>query len=255
VRELSSEAFTSSTSVPDSLELSAKNVLKNNCNDCHGTQSLGGVSSILDTDKLIAAGLIVPGKPNESRILQATVENKMPPTYPLSASQQTTLRDWILAMGEEPVETPTEPEPEVDLAFTMTISFDLLPFQTRYAKVGSLLSSPTSPSLSKLMENRFLLGDHNYSLGVVPKTSSEVADMTTWLESLDPVCGSSELTAKYAWPSDASAFVQSALGRNPSSVEDGLVQEISQTPSASSNQEKFKIFCMTILSSLEFTTK
>jgi hypothetical protein len=86
-------------------------VLIEHCLDCHsGTKPKGG----LDLSRRGAAmagghagAVVVPGKPEESRLWDYVERNKMPPKKPLSAAAKETLRAWIAAgaaWGTDPVD-------------------------------------------------------------------------------------------------------------------------------------------------------
>lgn len=80
----------------EDLEQKAVGVLASNCAACHGVASSGGISGILDVPHLVEAGLIIPGNPNGSPIIQSVEANRMPKGGPaLSASDKKTLRDWV----------------------------------------------------------------------------------------------------------------------------------------------------------------
>jgi WD40 repeat protein len=59
----------------------ARDVLKLHCHRCHGKDGTveGGMSYILDRDRLVARNKIVPGKPAESPLLKRMQAGKMPP--------------------------------------------------------------------------------------------------------------------------------------------------------------------------------
>lgn len=72
-------------------------LLTNKCAGCHDNgNNLGGLGNIGDLNKLLAGGLVVPGKSADSLLYQK-VESKLMPQGgpPLDDAQLTTLREWI----------------------------------------------------------------------------------------------------------------------------------------------------------------
>ncbi|MEZ6053308.1 MAG: SUMF1/EgtB/PvdO family nonheme iron enzyme [Planctomycetaceae bacterium] len=75
-------------------------ILKENCFRCHGEDGAdeGGLSNVLNIRKLVARGLIVPGKAAESDLMQRIVDGDMPADGdPLSGDDQSLLTEWINA--------------------------------------------------------------------------------------------------------------------------------------------------------------
>lgn len=117
----------------ESLELSseaafdsAKVVLERNCVSCHspsGTQSATPMN-FSSPHEFIAAGLIVPGEPDQSKLLQRirggdlTAQNNalrnMPPSDTISPTDYQILKRWILAMGASSSVSPFTCSPGVD---------------------------------------------------------------------------------------------------------------------------------------------
>ena len=139
-------------------------ILSVNCKACHEDQSLGGVTKILDVEHLKSSGLIKPGNPEGSPLMIAIVQNRMPPAGAMASADKTTLQNWIRLLGRQAVLVPIP----VDMVFDMGISIDPLPFRTRFQKLGFLIGSTSSPTLSKLNENRIFLGDYDFSKAIVP---------------------------------------------------------------------------------------
>jgi WD40 repeat protein/mono/diheme cytochrome c family protein len=63
------------------LAVKARAILEANCHRCHGRDGAakGGMDFVLDRDRLVARGKVVPGKSDESELLQRLVKGEMPP--------------------------------------------------------------------------------------------------------------------------------------------------------------------------------
>jgi mono/diheme cytochrome c family protein len=81
-------------------------VLRTHCTTCHGGESRakGGFGYVLDRDRLVARGQVVPGRAADSPLWQRITAGEMPPaTKPrLSVAEQAALRDWIDAGAPSP---------------------------------------------------------------------------------------------------------------------------------------------------------
>jgi mono/diheme cytochrome c family protein len=78
-------------------------IFQANCVRCHspGGDAADQFGSILDTDGLIKAKVIVPGNPDRSDLIQAVEGGDMPQDADsLSAADIKTLRDWVTALGK-----------------------------------------------------------------------------------------------------------------------------------------------------------
>jgi mono/diheme cytochrome c family protein len=90
-------------------------VLSNHCAACHGsvTGGSGGINDILNVDKLISDGLLVPGSPDTSPLYQEVESGRMPATGKLPDYEIATLRQWILdglvVVGPAPTPKPIAP--------------------------------------------------------------------------------------------------------------------------------------------------
>lgn len=99
---------------------SAKLVLSKYCGECHTATGDGGIDYITDLAKLVELDKVVPGKGDQSRLLQRMMEanpdSRMPPPYAseteVAPSDLKIVKDWIEAGApKEPLSTPqTEPE-------------------------------------------------------------------------------------------------------------------------------------------------
>jgi mono/diheme cytochrome c family protein len=85
----------------DPVALRARAVLARHCGGCHGGtgKAKGGMGYILDRDRLVGAGQVVPGKPGSSPLYQRVQAGEMPPAWSkrLSAADRDVLARWIAA--------------------------------------------------------------------------------------------------------------------------------------------------------------
>jgi serine/threonine protein kinase/formylglycine-generating enzyme required for sulfatase activity len=89
---------------PSAQELAAhaRSVLENNCYRCHGKDGAveSGLNYVLDPPQLVARRLIVPGKPETSRLFQRVKKGEMPPAGAQprpSAEDIAALEKWVRA--------------------------------------------------------------------------------------------------------------------------------------------------------------
>lgn len=243
-------ASTGAQNAPDpQLQASALTILANNCRACHGDQNLGNVSDILNVNHLLESNLIVAGDPDSSRLYSSIANNSMPPSGPLTEADKQTLRNWILQLGGVSVTPPGE----LDLRFTYQKNQDPLPFRARLGKLVSFVGSESHASLNKVKTDRLLLGDYDFSRSVIPKSSWEATDMKAWLEAVEPVCNASDIQSRFAWPNGLENFIRATLGRDLRPSDSSVIAEINSQ--SIPNNEKFDVFCLTILTSMEFVTK
>ncbi len=86
----------------------AVGVLSRNCYSCHGSVAMAGLR--LDQPEGLDDAIIVPGKPEESRLwlmMNGKGRAMMPPTGKLSAGDLAVVRDWIRAGAQWPASKPT----------------------------------------------------------------------------------------------------------------------------------------------------
>jgi mono/diheme cytochrome c family protein len=83
------------------LAAKAQGILKQHCHQCHGNAgtSKGGMGYLLDRDRLIERGQVVPGDLKESVVYQRIVAGEMPPPKQprLQAAEVGVLKQWIEA--------------------------------------------------------------------------------------------------------------------------------------------------------------
>ncbi|MEY3176420.1 MAG: hypothetical protein RLZZ436_4334 [Planctomycetota bacterium] len=87
--------------VPDDFAHAVLPVLKKHCIPCHGGREARGSFSMNTRELLVDSGYVIPGKPDDSRIMErilsADPAEQMPPADQprLSAEEVAVLRDWI----------------------------------------------------------------------------------------------------------------------------------------------------------------
>ena len=84
------------------LAVRAEGVLKAHCYRCHGRDgsAKGGFNYVLDRDKLVSRGKIVPSDAAQSELYQRVQDGEMPPPYkgaPPTKDERRILRQWIEA--------------------------------------------------------------------------------------------------------------------------------------------------------------
>lgn len=84
-----------SSSIGIASNTQAKAILETRCLSCHGAGGLGGISNINDLPSLVSRGLIVPGDPNQSPLIQSVESGRMPVGGSLSLQELATLRNWV----------------------------------------------------------------------------------------------------------------------------------------------------------------
>ncbi len=246
-------SFTSSGDVLD-IQNQALGILTNQCSACHGTIGQGGVQDILDINHLTDSGLIIPGQPGLSPLIRVIENGTMPPTGAMSASDLQILNQWVLALGGAPTGPITPPEP-VELSFSFSPSIHPLLFKIRIEKLAYVLNTVSSNALfDGLRSSRDLLGDYDFARSIQPSISWEPTDMNRWLQAMQSICSSTTFRNTYTWPSGTNLFLMRALGREANSADQANIQEITNLAN-STNQERFEVFCLTTLSSLEFISK
>jgi len=141
--------------------------------------------------------------------------------------------------SEEPFVPPTD-------------EVQLLPFPVRMTNLAQLLDVPSSHAMfTTAYELRLLLGDHDFSQQHAPDLRWTAERMHTWVRALVPICGSEVVRFKYpSLHQSAGALMRDAYGRDPSLTELESVEAVFS--SAASDNDKARLVCLTVLSSLDF---
>jgi WD40 repeat protein len=148
-----SAAVPAAADEPD-LAIKARAVLEASCHRCHGRDGVakGGMDFILDRDRLVARGKIVPGKPEESELLQRLVKGEMPP-----AKQQPRPTDDDLAVLRRWIEAGAPGTQPADAARTLVADADV---------VGLILADLHSLEPGQRRFTRYLTLADLYNAGV-----------------------------------------------------------------------------------------
>src|SRR5438067_13887870 len=91
---------TSAAAADAELPAKAEAGLKAHCHSCHGRggTAKGGMNYILDRDKLLVKGKIIPGRPDESPVYERLSKGEMPPATVKVRPSRTdleVLRHWV----------------------------------------------------------------------------------------------------------------------------------------------------------------
>jgi mono/diheme cytochrome c family protein len=101
----------------EELAARARGILKKHCGDCHGPGGTGkgGFDYVLDRDRLVARGQVLPGSARESPLFQRVRDREMPPAKRTRPAEEEValLGRWIDA-GAPAVETATAPRTQID---------------------------------------------------------------------------------------------------------------------------------------------
>ena len=92
------------------LKSQALAILSAKCANCHDNAASPGVRFILNIEGLVGAGLIVPGNPNQGRIIGSIAAGTMPTSgQAVTTTELTILKNWISSMtltGTGPLPPP-----------------------------------------------------------------------------------------------------------------------------------------------------
>jgi mono/diheme cytochrome c family protein len=88
-------------------EVSAQ-ILKVSCVGCHSGLSAPAGLDLSSYASLMASGVIVPGKPEESYLFERIEAGEMPPKVPLTAAEVDLVRRWILAGAPDAPPAPPQ---------------------------------------------------------------------------------------------------------------------------------------------------
>ncbi|MBY0525632.1 MAG: WD40 repeat domain-containing protein [Gemmataceae bacterium] len=123
---------------PSVLARKAREILKTHCQRCHGSdgKAKGGFDYVLQRDRLVARGKVVPGSPNESELYQRVRDGDMPPRdvkQRLTKDETALLQQWIDAgaPGEKVVAGPRRFVPESEIVHAIRLDLEAMPARQR----------------------------------------------------------------------------------------------------------------------------
>lgn len=132
----------------------------------------------------------------------------------------------------------------------------LLPFAVRLARIATVTGVPaTDPSYATLLEDRLLLGDHDYANAKPPQEGWSAARLTMWVEGLRPICRTATVRARYSpMPGKLAQLIEAAHGRallpdDTAALMEGIAG-LAITP-----EKVVETACVSVLSSLEFVAQ
>src|SRR5262249_4733294 len=145
-------------------EVRAEAVLRTHCGTCHGPGGTGkgGFDYLLDRDRLVARNQVVPGKPDDSPLLQRIEQDEMPPGKRprLKDEERAVLRRWIDAGA--PSFTPSPPRALVtETLLLRSVLADLQALEPRQRRFTRYL---TLSHLANAGLSEDALGSHRQAL-------------------------------------------------------------------------------------------
>lgn len=105
--------LTISAHAQTAFEAKVRPLLLKRCTPCHGAEKQQGSLRLDSKNGWQASGVIVPGKPEKSRLIERikSKDAPMPPTGLLSASEQAVLTEWVRAGAPDPRTTTVAASP------------------------------------------------------------------------------------------------------------------------------------------------
>ncbi|WP_132322306.1 c-type cytochrome [Pseudobacteriovorax antillogorgiicola] len=235
-----------------------------NCNSCHST---GSIASSSDFEKLknpadwLASRYIQAGSPSESSLYyrlngspasKAGQPQDMPsPTDQLGNEDLNTIANFITHIEEIVAAS------ENSLQFNAELSrINPLPFKTLLHKLAFLAdiapeNLDAQAEFADLLANRYLLGDYDFSQGIVEQSSWGATQLEIWLTSLESFCSSPNTLQRYN--SKLEEFELRAFGTTQTQLTSSIKSDLSALPLT--DTERFSAGCLLILGSLEFRTQ
>lgn len=130
---------------------------------------------------------------------------------------------------------------------------ELLPFDVRVRRVASTLGvSVSSPMFSDMQTRRVQLGDYDHAKGALPDNLWLARRISTWADSLTPVCASAEMLALFpSLPGDVGKLIKAAWGRE-ATAEELAEMNAAVTAAALPPAESYEATCMAVFTAAEF---
>lgn len=130
----------------------------------------------------------------------------------------------------------------------------LLPYHVRMNKLTQVTGLSTDdPAFDALKRNRYALGDHNYGQGIGADLSWSASKMSTWVESLEPVCASAAMSERYPQlPEQINELMLAAYGREAQEEDLALVEDTLTEIDMADVETRYRAVCLSVLSTVEF---
>lgn len=156
--------------------------------------------------------------------------------------------------GDDEGSSPNEPEPDPPFELPAE-EVELLPFHVRLANLEQVTGLPRDHfAYTELMRQRHLLGDHDYAQGIAPDLHWSPQKMQVWVKGLIPICDAAEFKSKYPdLLEDATPLIQNAFGRDATDAELEGLGELAVD--VGDLEMRYRMTCLSVLSSLEFVAK
>lgn len=138
----------------------AREVLTAHCVRCHGdaANAKGGFGYVLDRERLVSRGKVVPGKPADSPLVRMVESGEMPPAGRKrpSAEELTALRQWVAAGAPAPPRAERRFLADADVLALVRADLQSMPARqrrfARYLTLAPLHNGGASPG--ELQETR-----------------------------------------------------------------------------------------------------
>ena len=150
--------------------------------------------------------------------------------------------------------TPQTPQTPEDKSFALPMdAVTLLPFAVRLQKVAAVVGVPAAdPLLQPLRDAGGQLGDYDFANSRKPDYTWTALRISDWVRALKPICGSSQMRARFsALPDALPQLIDAAYGRaitsdDRAAVDAGLMGLTLAEPA------RYEAVCLSVMSSLEF---
>jgi hypothetical protein len=148
--------------------------------------------------------------------------------------------------------TPSAEPPPVPFKVKNTDP-ELVPFEMRQRRIANALGVTVDhPMFADMNKNSLKLGDYDYANGALPDSSWNANRIAAWINALKPICGSTEMKAKYpALPENLPALIRAAWGHMPSAED---TADFADAIAASGGEPavNYESTCMAVFTAAEF---
>lgn len=155
----------------------------------------------------------------------------------------------------QPSAVITEDPEEIGVVEVGSGEIQVQPFSIRMSKLAHVLQRPADDSVfDALYQQRFALGDHDYSRAIRPDRRWSARKIGIWVKGLLPVCASDRFAELY--PNVAAApepLILRAYGRPADALDQMALSEALGAAQGDIDQDT--AVCLALLSSLEFVAQ